>query len=89
MPNLSPPPLSERLPIAGDKNSGFFAEMPFAWCKWFVGLVDNDQNVEPRAYTTATLPAASQHTGKIIFVSDAASGAKFQGSDGTSWVNLG
>lgn len=89
MPNLSPPPLSERLPIAGDKNSGFFAEMPFAWCKWFVGLVDNDQNVEPRAYTNATVPAASQHTGKIIFVSDAAAGAKFQGSDGTSWVNLG
>ncbi len=89
MPNLSPPPLSERIPVSGDKNSGLFAEMPFAWCKWFVGLVANDQEVEPRKYTTATLPAASQHEGKIVYVSDAASGSKFQASDGTSWVSLG
>ena len=40
-------------------------------------------------YTTATIPNATLHKGAIIFVSDAASGADFQGSDGTSWVNLG
>jgi hypothetical protein len=40
-------------------------------------------------YTTATIPEAKFHEGGIIYVSDAASGANFQGSDGTSWVNLG
>ena len=41
------------------------------------------------AYTTATRPAASAAPGAIIYVSDGAAGAKFQGSDGTNWVNLG
>lgn len=40
-------------------------------------------------YTTAARPAAASWTGGIIFVSDAAAGAKFQGSDGAAWVNLG
>ena len=40
-------------------------------------------------YTTATLPAAADYPGALIYVSDAAAGAKFQGSDGTSWVSLG
>ena len=34
-------------------------------------------------------PAPAQNPGGIIYVSDAAVGAKFQGSDGTNWVNLG
>lgn len=42
-----------------------------------------------RSYTTATRPTASDHTGGMIFVSDAAGGSKFQGSDGSSWVSLG
>jgi hypothetical protein len=41
------------------------------------------------AYTVATRPAATVAPGAIIYVSDAAAGAKFQGSDGTNWVNLG
>jgi len=40
-------------------------------------------------YLTANIPLATNHKGAIIFVSDASSGANFQGSDGTSWVNLG
>ena len=42
-----------------------------------------------RSYTTAGLPAAASHTGAIVYVSDAAPGSKFQGSDGTAWVALG
>ncbi len=41
------------------------------------------------AYTVATLPTASDWPGSVIYVSDGAGGAKFRGSDGTSWVNLG
>jgi hypothetical protein len=40
-------------------------------------------------YTVATRPAAATWPGAIIYVSDAAAGARFQGSDGTAWVNLG
>lgn len=39
--------------------------------------------------TPDTKPAASANEGNIIYVSDGAAGAKFRGSDGTSWVNLG
>lgn len=41
------------------------------------------------SYTTATRPTASDHEGAVIYVSDASSGANFQGSDGTNWVSLG
>lgn len=37
--------------------------------------------------TLATLPA--HQPGKLVYVSDAGAGAKFQGSNGTAWVNLG
>ena len=40
-------------------------------------------------YAVADIPDATLHEGAIIYVSDGASGANFQGSDGTSWVNLG
>lgn len=40
-------------------------------------------------FTVATLPTASDWPGSVIYVSDGAGGAKFRGSDGTSWVNLG
>lgn len=40
-------------------------------------------------YTVATRPTASTVPRTIIFVSDGGAGAVFQGSDGTSWVNLG
>lgn len=43
----------------------------------------------PRRFTTATLPAANKNEGLVVYVSDAAAGSKFQGSDGTSWVALG
>lgn len=40
-------------------------------------------------YTVATLPTAASYPGAIIYVSDGAAGAKFRGSDGSAWVNLG
>lgn len=40
-------------------------------------------------FTVATLPAAADWEGGIIYVSDGAAGAKFRGSDNTTWVNLG
>jgi len=40
-------------------------------------------------YTVATRPTASSYEGTLIYVSDGGAGAVFQGSDGTSWVNLG
>lgn len=42
-----------------------------------------------KEYTVATRPAASAHPRAIIFVSDAAAGQKYQGSDGSSWLPLG
>lgn len=42
-----------------------------------------------KEYLAADLPAASEHEGAVVYVSDGASGAKFRGSDGSSWVNLG
>lgn len=39
------------------------------------------------SFTTATRPAHA--AGKMIYVSDASAGSKFQGSDGSSWVSLG
>lgn len=38
-------------------------------------------------YTIATRPAASVGAGKVIFVSDAASGQQLQSSDGTTWTS--
>lgn len=42
-----------------------------------------------RSYTVATRPNAADWEGGVIYVSDGGSGAKFQGSDGSAWVNLG
>lgn len=48
------------------------------------------RSLKPSTFTTATKPtAASVGAGAIIFVSDGAAGAKFQGSDGTNWLSLG
>lgn len=43
----------------------------------------------PPQYTTTTLPDATKMEGRIIYVQDGGAGAKFRGSDGTNWVNLG
>lgn len=42
-----------------------------------------------KPYTTTTLPDPAEWEGHIIYVSDGAAGAKFRGSDGTAWVNMG
>ncbi len=42
-----------------------------------------------QAVLVADLPAASANAGGVLYVSDGGPGAVFQGSDGTSWVNLG
>ncbi len=39
-------------------------------------------------YTSAELPLASLWEGAVVFVSDAASGDQFQGSDGAQWLVL-
>lgn len=67
-----------------------FKEAQIVYAKWvfFVSPKFNSPPILP-FYLTATLPLATDHKGAIIFVSDASSGANFQGSDGTSWVNLG
>jgi len=41
------------------------------------------------SYATADIPAAADWEGAIIYVNDASAGSQFQGSNGTSWVNLG
>jgi hypothetical protein len=45
--------------------------------------------IQLKEYTTATKPTASDWEGAVIYVSDGGAGAVFQGSNGTSWVNLG
>lgn len=40
------------------------------------------------SYTVATVPAASAHSGAIIYVSDEAGGAQPAFSDGTDWRRL-
>lgn len=41
-------------------------------------------------YTLATRPAATDvKAGTAIFVSDGGAGARFQGSDGATWLSLG
>jgi len=45
--------------------------------------------LELNSYLTAALPAAAANTGAIVYVSDAAAGNHFQGSDGAAWVVLG
>lgn len=47
------------------------------------------QPIKLPIYTTLTLPAAVDYEGHILYVSDGASGSRFLGSDGTSWVSLG
>ena len=40
-------------------------------------------------HEAALLPVASEHEGAVIYVPDGAPGAKFRGSDGAVWLNLG
>ncbi len=52
-------------------------------------MVWTPMSVNAATYTQSTRPLASSVTpGTIIFVSDASVGSKFQGSTGSSWVNL-
>lgn len=41
------------------------------------------------SFAEADLPDATSWEGAIVYVNDGASGERFRGSDGTSWVNLG
>lgn len=44
----------------------------------------------PPRFLTANLPAASAaNEGLVVYVPDAAAGARFQGSTGSAWVPLG
>ena len=43
-----------------------------------------------RSYLDANKPTAAQMgAGRIIFISDAAAGTQYRGSDGTAYINLG
>lgn len=53
------------------------------------GKVPMQAPFQLKTYTTAELPAAADWPASIVFVSDAAAGQKFQGSDGSAWVPLG
>lgn len=53
------------------------------------GLQEGRSPIPQATYLTADIPDAADHEGAIIYVSDAAAGANFQGSIGTGWVNLG
>lgn len=81
----SPPPSRDKITV-----SNGVGEFPLTWLKFFERLYAfTREPVTPPTYTTATKPAASNYPGGIIYVSDGGAGAVFQGSNGTSWVNLG
>ncbi|MFW6028241.1 MAG: hypothetical protein ACOC9Q_01810 [bacterium] len=48
-----------------------------------------DNPLPLQSVEAADLPDAADWEGAIIYVSDGSSGAKFRGSDGTNWVDLG
>lgn len=56
-----------------------------------LGRLFHEANQQPKCpeFLTANIPAPGDWKGRIIFVSDAAVGARFQGSTGAAWVNLG
>lgn len=59
-----------------------------SWVRWFVGLhsvLTSNKPLQIPPYTLATLPLASEHSGKFIDVLDATGGAKLCRSDGTDW----
>lgn len=82
---LSPPPVRDRYPVTQE-----WADIPRAWQKWFSELFEfSRQPVTPPEYLTADIPPAANYPGGVIYVSDAAAGSNFQGSNGTAWVDLG
>jgi len=82
---LSPPPSRDNYAIDGKS-----AVIPLSWLQWFDSIVRYTKSpVTPPTYTVATRPDVTLNEGGIIYVSDGAAGAKFQGSDGAAWVNLG
>lgn len=50
--------------------------------------VDVDGPIRPKAYTVATVPAATAGAGQLIYVSDESGGATLAFSDGTDWRRL-
>jgi hypothetical protein len=58
------------------------------WRNRLLKYIDGGQGVMT-TYTTATLPDPATMAGRVVFVSDAAPGQHFQGSNGTSWVYMG
>lgn len=53
------------------------------------GCLPKDGSEGLTAYTVATRPAAADAPGAVIYVTDGGAGAVFQGSNGSTWVNLG
>lgn len=68
-------------------------KFPARLVRSFADVQRNFEHLEQRTgeldtYTVATRPTNAR-PGKQVFVSDGAAGAKFQGWDGSTWVNLG
>ena len=58
--------------------------------KFMRSVVEEQHIIFPTRVTTATLPTASDNNeGRIVYVEDAAAGARFKGSNGVNWVDLG
>lgn len=56
------------------------------WTRWLLQVYGVLNGLpELPAYTVATLPAATDRAGRMLYVSDASGGAVPAFSDGTSW----
>lgn len=54
-----------------------------------VNAVSQGGLVAPKSHTVATVPTASEHTGRLIYVSDGAAGSPVLAfSDGTDWLRV-
>lgn len=54
----------------------------------FAGQTDMLKPTDLPTYTVATVPAATAHESRMIYVSDAAGGAEPCFSDGTNWLRF-
>lgn len=77
----TPPPIQE-------KTTTQTGQFPLTWLKWFNLVYRSLSGQDPfvlKTYTVAELPAASNFTANIIYVSDESGGAVPAFSDGTNW----
>lgn len=71
-------PLDGQIIIKGDKASRQLQD-------YFEDVTRHINGTASEVYTVATVPAAADHTGHMIYVSDETGGATIAFSDGTDW----